>query len=271
VARLSAPGPDQVQLWISAPEEGSADAAEARAALLTEEELDRARRFHFEADRRAWVCAHALLRWALSGITGQSPHALSFQPGAWGKPRLVQEPSAPALQFSLSHTRTLVAAAVATVELGVDVERVAPERADAGVAERFFSTAEVAYVREGAPQALAERFFSLWTLKEAYLKARGFGLSVPLSAFSFRPKENGGLSLSLEDSLGDRPEAWAVSLRRCQPDHHVALCVRAGDRPLHLSAHRWVDPRTPPRPVILPPIFQTVGAWRGGGPGQGGD
>lgn len=153
---------------------------------LSAEERARAARFHFDRDRREYVCAHRLLRRELGRRLGVAPGALRFALGPHGRPELAGA-HAGALRFNLSHTRGLVALAVCEGdwELGVDVEDHTRVGATVALAERYFAPSEAAALRALPEEAQRARFFALWTLKEAYIKARGLGLAMPLDQFAF--------------------------------------------------------------------------------------
>jgi 4'-phosphopantetheinyl transferase len=153
--------------------------------MLSAGERERYGRFHFERHRREFVCAHALLRLALSRRAGGEPGKWEFAVGRWGKPYLA---GADGWQFNLSHTEGLVACAIARgCEVGVDVERVDRAVEAVEIARRFFADAEVRQI-EREPEA----FFRIWTLKEAYVKACGRGFDLPLREFWFELGEGEG-------------------------------------------------------------------------------
>ncbi|QQZ39510.1 4'-phosphopantetheinyl transferase superfamily protein [Pseudomonas sp. SK3(2021)] len=114
---------------------------------------------------------------------GVAPQQWVFASNAWGKPAIVA-PGAP-MAFNLSHTEGLVTLAL-TLEnsVGIDVES-RQRTTDTDLAERFFSASEVRYLSSLPTAERASAFISLWTLKEAYIKACGQGLSIPLDSFSF--------------------------------------------------------------------------------------
>jgi 4'-phosphopantetheinyl transferase len=155
--------------------------------VLDADERRRADQFVFEADRRSYVAAHALVRHALSKQARVHPAAWRFAFGAHGKPFLERGPNSLDLRFSLSHTRGMVAVALAQgIEVGVDVEvRERSARLDLDIAEKLFAPDEKALLRAlGGTQERRERFLELWTLKEAVIKATGRGLSQSLDSFS---------------------------------------------------------------------------------------
>ncbi len=139
----------------------------AAEAALSREELDRAARFRFEADRRRYRAAHAALREILAGYLGCDARAIHFERDPGGKPRTA------GIEFSVSHSGELALAAVArATAVGVDVERIRRLPDAAAIAGRFFPPEEAAAVR-----ANPECFFRLWTRREAWLKAEGTGLA----------------------------------------------------------------------------------------------
>ena len=153
---------------------------------LDEDERARAARFHFEADRREFVAAHALLRSMLASCLDIPSHALRFSIDANGKPGIDKRIGSPEVVFNLSHTRGLVAVAVVSHgAIGVDVERIDAAKADFAVAEAYFAPTEVEMLRRTPAAGKPLCFFRLWTLKEAYIKAIGAGLATPLNSFAF--------------------------------------------------------------------------------------
>lgn len=177
---LPPPGPDEVALWrVACPPDGPLPAALRQ--VLDAGERARADRFLRQADRRRFTVAHGVLRHILAAAVGRDPAALTFGAAAQGKPFLLDE----AVDFNISHSGTCVLVAVTVgAPVGVDVEAVRGlGDADALVA-RFYAPEEQ---RAFAACAAAERpgaFFTLWTRKEAYVKALGQGLSLGLATFA---------------------------------------------------------------------------------------
>lgn len=181
-------GPDQVRVWLADLARPPLP-AERLTAHLAEEERRRADRFRFEVHRRRFAIGRGLLREMLGRILEVEPAALSFDYGAKGKPSLslaLGSDSAPAgaLRFSLSHSRNAVLlAATWNRELGVDVEALRELANAAGLVERFFAPREREVFDSLAASLRTVGFFTGWTRKEAYVKARGDGLSLPTTAF----------------------------------------------------------------------------------------
>lgn len=149
--------------------------------LLDAQEQARAARFRFAHLADAYIVAHAALRSILARWTGRPPRELAFEHNDYGKPRLA---GAAGPVFSLSHTRGAALCAVAPAgEIGVDIEQQRPLE-HASLVERFFSPAEIRQFGTLLPAARVQGFFDGWTRKEAYVKAKGLGLSLPLNSFS---------------------------------------------------------------------------------------
>jgi 4'-phosphopantetheinyl transferase len=156
------------------------------AALLAPEELERATRFHFERDRNRFIVARARLREILSSDLNQAPEKIEFFYNAFGKPALRDSP----IRFNVSHSAAFAAYAIAQDrQTGIDIEQIRADFAEEHIAESFFSPREVEMLRALPLESQTEAFFHCWTRKEAYVKARGAGLSIPLDSFDveFRP------------------------------------------------------------------------------------
>jgi 4'-phosphopantetheinyl transferase len=199
------------------------------SALLDDAERERHARFVFAEDADIFLVAHALTRSLLGAVLGQAPETLQFQASERGRPELAGSAADSGVRFNLSHTRGLVACAIAkTCDVGVDVEQLSRKVELLGVAARVFSPLELRELRALDGDAQRERFFQLWTLKEAYVKAIGKGLAGPLQAISFFPAQPDPVPVRFEPEAADLPEAWCF--RRCRPDAEfaLALALRAG-------------------------------------------
>jgi len=173
--------PHEVHAWFRVTEPPAGAAPTGEDCILSIDECARRDRFRFDADRRDYALAHDLLRRSLSRYQETPPAAWRFETGENGKPFL----SGGELSFNLSHTRGLVACGIArALPVGIDVERIDRPVDVEQLAARFFSPSETASLRSGRVDARV-RFFDLWTLKEAFIKAIGAGLSQPLNSFSF--------------------------------------------------------------------------------------
>jgi 4'-phosphopantetheinyl transferase len=215
---------DRVALWWLATDRVPPDGWSALSGLLSDAERARAQRFHFERDRHSYILAHALCRGLLSACTARAPGSFSFEPGDHGKPEVAVLPGEGRLRVNISHTRGMAAAAL-TVDhdIGVDVEWLGRNVGASAVAASHFAPSEQA-VLAAAPEAQkTETFLAFWTLKEAYVKAIGKGLSQPLQSFAFDLKTR---AIRFDDALCDDPACWRFARLAPGRDHTLALAVR---------------------------------------------
>jgi 4'-phosphopantetheinyl transferase len=156
------------------------DAEPADGSVLSDDECERAARFRFDRDRRRFVAGRAALRSLIASYLDVAPVEIAFDYGPQGKPFV----SGSTLSFNVSHSGARAVYAFGSCrEIGVDVELLEHARYDDGVAERFFSPQEVATLQKLGQAARAFAFLRCWTRKEAFIKARGEGLSLPLHEF----------------------------------------------------------------------------------------
>jgi len=217
---------EAVDLWSFDTERlRAASATDAWLACLQEDELARYAAHGTCAARRGYLGTRALARTALARYSSTPPHDLRFGKDHFGRPELIA-PALPGLCFSLARAAGLAVGLFAfDREVGVDVERVAPIDAVA-LAERFFSAEETAVLSGLDPDARLARFYALWTLREAYLKARGVGLTLPLHQLLFRPTPSGGAAAEFGPAIGDDPARWQFRLIWLTRRHLAATCIR---------------------------------------------
>jgi 4'-phosphopantetheinyl transferase len=224
--------PDRVVLVLTVRQ----DAAAVRArldqyrGLLSADERAREGRFHFDADRERFVIGRALIRLQLSRYLGGDPRGWAFVTNAHGRPEMLATDGPVPLGFNVSHTRGMVACALAsTRDVGVDVECV--DRAlTHDVADRFFAPAEVVALRALPTMDQARVFFDYWTLKEAYIKARGMGLALPLRHFAFRLRPPAAPTIAFDPEIDDDADTWQFAQAWPTERHRLGLAVRrAGD------------------------------------------
>jgi 4'-phosphopantetheinyl transferase len=203
-------------------------------ASLSRDEHDRAARFHFEKDRQRFRIAHASLRIILGRYLGLPPDSLAFGQTEYGKPFLTN-PEAEGFLFNLSHSKDLALLAVTRErEVGIDVEFMRSDFATSDVAEHFFSVAEVYTFTGLDADCRTQGFFNCWTRKEAYIKARGEGLSLALDSFdvSLTPGLPAALlRIRLDESDASR---WSLHELFPAPDYAAALAIEKGPSSLGL-------------------------------------
>ena len=170
----------------------------------------------------------ALVRLTLSRYCGVPPARWRFRTNPHGRPEIASPASR--LRFNVSHTEGLVVCLVSRGrELGVDAESLRRERHWLDLAERFFAPAEARALREVPAARRALRFLEYWTLKESYVKARGRGLTLPLSSFWFDLPAPAGIRVRFTPAVDDDAARWQFSLDRVGAGHVVATAVdRAG-------------------------------------------
>lgn len=211
---------DDVHVWQLVVDD-SVDAAAAQA-VLSPEECRRASRLVRESDRRAFRAVRAALRRLLGAYLGTDARTLRFSYGEHGKPRLADGPDrAPA--FNVSHSGQLgMIAVTARRAVGIDVEQGLREVDWQGIAQRFFAPQECARLEGLAPAQQRREFFRYWTHKEAYVKACGRGLSLPLDRVVI------DLDAPAGKRLGDRRSAggpWFLCELEVPDGYHAALAV----------------------------------------------
>jgi 4'-phosphopantetheinyl transferase len=217
-------GVDEIHIHLLRPE----FCLDADKDTLDSFELQRAQSFKFNKDRDLYMAAHVFLRQVLSRYTPVLAKDWQFACNPYGKPAITN-PGQQWLQFNLSHTQGMVACAVALGRaVGVDVERRKHLGDLPSLCHQVFSPREAKTVLANKfPGGREHCFFRHWTLKEAYIKARGRGLSLPLQTFSFVQKTDGGWMLSHEVNFEDDGENWCVGTRVLAGGLYLAYCVQA--------------------------------------------
>ncbi len=218
----------RVGVWYVRTREVSAAALAATRAILTAEEQQRWSRFLFEKNKHEFLVTRALERGVLATCLGKRPAELAFVRNDYGRPAL--SPAVP-LRFNLTNTLELVACAVTSDrEVGVDTEPLARADTVIEVAPTVFRDTERAMLDRLDLPARRRRAVELWTLKEAYMKARGMGMSLPVQEFEIHYGTNDEPELRVHDTITDDPSRWVLTTRQVG-DHLVGLCVerRAGE------------------------------------------
>jgi 4'-phosphopantetheinyl transferase len=211
----------ELSLWI-VHLEASEQKFEQSLAWLSPEETERAERFRFDRHRRAFVLGRAALRALLGSYLDIAPDAVRFEFGPQGKPRLAGTSSP--LQFNASNSGHLAAYAfTAGCEIGVDLEQHRAMLDLENIARRFFSPEETAELLELPASEKTAAFFRCWTRKEAFIKALGGGLSIPLDSFqvTLRPDDAARMV-----SLGGSSQAargWMLHDFTPAPDYAGAI------------------------------------------------
>jgi 4'-phosphopantetheinyl transferase len=211
-------GADEIHVW-RADLDLAAEKLRALEGLLPPDEIERADRFRFPEHRARFVAARGTLRRILGLHLRLAPESLRFSYGEHGKPALAA-PLGTDLEFNVSHSSDLALYAVAMGRaVGVDVERVKSEGSWLQIAERYFAPHEAAYLASLPVAAAREKFFELWSGKEARMKARGTGL----------------LSLESDEDLAK----WSVVKVYPQPEYAAAVAFATGPVAPEIVMHRF--------------------------------
>lgn len=221
-------GEDEVHLWHAEPDTVVVPSEEERYRfLLDADEAARYRGLRFAHHQRQYLAAHALLRTALSRYASVRPEDWVFARNAFGRPEIAGPRRAPPLRFNLSHTDGLVACGVARVaDIGVDVESISRRLPSLELAKRYFTLTEYRSLCNRPPSAQAQTFLTHWTLKEAYIKARGKGLSLPLDSIALDRKESGDWAVRFAEGADAEPDDWQFALKRVKSRHLMAIAAR---------------------------------------------
>jgi len=203
---------EEVHVWRASL---STDEATLRnlESTLAEQEKARAARFIFEQDRDRYIAARGILRDVLGKYLRCAPQSIEFDYGSYGKPALARAASRPVICFNLSHSHALAVVAIGRErEVGIDVELIRPEFAGEEIARRYFSAKEIAELIGLPAELRAEGFFLCWTRKEAYIKAKGDGLQIPLDSFDVSLSPGRPATLSSVDAPHWSIESFVPSL-----------------------------------------------------------
>ena len=178
------PGPDTIAVWW-ANLDWSNDQIDAGFSELSPDERERGDRFVQPIHRTRFIAARTFVRRVLAQYVADSPSAIRFEYGANGKPRLGEIVGQEKLCFNVAHSGDRAVLAVGhDFELGVDLEQICPKPNCLDIAGRFFASEEQGALRALDGEDRLRAFYRCWTRKEAYLKATGAGLSIPLDSFA---------------------------------------------------------------------------------------
>jgi 4'-phosphopantetheinyl transferase len=216
-----------VDLWLVRTEAVDPSVLELCSTLLSAKEKTRHSQFVFEKRRREYLVTRGLARGVLAAYVGRPPRALSFFDTEHGRPVLED---AGDLRFNLTNTTELVACAVGRGrEVGVDAEPLDHADEILPIAETVFTTGEREELGRLPIERRRRRAVELWTLKEAYLKARGLGLLLPVGRVEVGFGEGSRPTLRFFPPVEDEPARWAMSTVEID-EHLVSTCVEIESR-----------------------------------------
>jgi 4'-phosphopantetheinyl transferase len=220
-----------VHIWKANLSGNQADASRFQQ-IMSQDELARAERFRFAADRRRFVITRGWLRTLLSRYLKVAPQSIRFAYGPYGKPSVAEtRPYRRDIKFNVAHSGELAVLAFTCIgEIGIDVEQIRTDFDIDDIAGSYFSAAEVASLKKISPAERYEAFFSCWTRKEAFVKAKSLGLSFDLDQFDV----NVGATVPAR-LLRIRPNqkevrAWSMSSVDVDPGYVASVAV---------AGHNW--------------------------------
>lgn len=214
-----------VHLW-RIPLDRDASATSAPLSLLADDEVRRYERFKPEAVKRRFALARGGMRVILGRYLSSTPGSLEFRYGEQGKPSLAPEQNPAKLRFNLTHSHDLAILAVASDrEVGVDVEHLRDNIEFEMLAARYFSPLEAETLASLEGEDLKRQFFRIWTAKEAYIKAIGQGLQIPLDQFDVAVGSEQQPNLLETRHAPEEQDRWSLHSFDCGDDYLGTLAI----------------------------------------------
>jgi 4'-phosphopantetheinyl transferase len=202
------------------------DSVKSFEATLSADETQRASSFHFDKDRNRYIVAHFSLRDILGRYLGAEPAQLEFSIDEYGKPSLLKHK----LEFNLSHSGSFALVAITQNRIiGVDVERMREGISSHSIARQYFSPAEVAELETLPIEQRETAFFTCWTRKESFIKAKGLGLSLPLDSFDVSLTPNEHAILRAVRPQPQEAACWKLLSLDVAPRYAAAVAVENAD------------------------------------------
>ncbi|MCF7811020.1 4'-phosphopantetheinyl transferase superfamily protein [bacterium] len=200
---------------------------ETLSQFLSEAELKKADRLRVATQKRQYIIAQAFLRCLLSNYIHKEPIEIDFIRSKHGKPYLKIESNPNNVNFNLSHSYDLIVVAICyNINIGIDVEKIRSSRNFLGIARRFFSIDEFTALKSLNAEMQQEAFYKCWTRKEAYLKAIGKGIRLPINDFtvSLSPDMPASI-LKIYNEKEDASE-WKLIDIKTSPDYITSLAIK---------------------------------------------
>jgi 4'-phosphopantetheinyl transferase len=223
---------NQIHVWCCRPSLiADSQLLQQYFSLLNEDELKRYHRFHFDKDRHRHLVTRALVRTTLSHyIPNIQPKSWIFDHNDFGKPSIGNTIS-DSIQFNISHSQDFIVVAVTNEQtIGIDVECIRERKSFNDLIDHCFNKEEQLYLFEDNSREVFERFFQLWTLKEAYIKAFGKGLAISLKDITLKVDEN--TSITFRGKHKDDPSKWLFHSFKPDPHYQLAIAIeKKSDKP----------------------------------------
>lgn len=243
---------NEAHVWFCYPDEVTdAVKLDGYRSILSAEENARQQRFHSTKDRHSYLVSHALVRKVLSMYCDVTPEQWLFTFNQHGKPEISPEILAaldcPPIKFNLSHTAGLSACVVSlNDECGVDVENIQRKNKLLSIAGRMFAEPELETMRDISDDEMRNKFFDYWTLREAYVKALGSGLSGSSKQFYFNIKQRDGAERVAEICFTGKDinanNSWQFSLLKPSAEHTIAVALQSSNRAVKKIVCQQIQP-----------------------------
>ncbi len=221
--------PNHIEIWTLDLTQLPTDIIASHLPLLSPAERTRYQSFHYDHHRQEYLAAHTLLRLALSQYAPIAPAAWTFALDPDGKPHLTN-PGAP--HFNLSHTKKLVACAIGRLpQIGIDVEYIDGNTDLLEIARTAFSPSEYTTLHNAPVHDRRSIFYRLWTLKEAYIKADGRGMSLPLGSFTIHLTP----FIHLTSADGQPQAGWQFQNCQSTTSHELSLAIKTAEASITIT------------------------------------
>jgi len=228
---------DEAHVWRASLDQDAKVIAKL-AALLSQDERQRAVRYHRPIDRDRFIVGRGVLRRVISAYLALAPGQLRFTYNEYGKPALSDDQNDRALNFNLSHSAGLALYAITRGrDVGVDIEYIREDFATLDIAEHFFSKDEVRSLRAVPDYRRAEAFFNCWSRKESYIKAIGMGVSYPLDGFTVSLAPDIAPALLKVDADERETTRWQMYEIKAGEGYAASLIVETP--PIALKQWQW--------------------------------
>ena len=182
---LPALASDNIDLWAINPAQLSIDSVSALRSLLTPDESKQLLQYKNQAAQHTYLITRSICRLILTQYVNSEPHSLSFVRDQHGKPELVHNKHN--IRFNLSHNNQVIIMVVCVNDdIGCDIEDPKRKVSIEPITRRYFSKQEHIDIAHLKGEQQQQRFFQFWTLKEAFVKATGRGISLGLDTFQFQ-------------------------------------------------------------------------------------
>ena len=221
---------DEAHVWLIEPETvRDSDILADFRALLSADELEQCDRFHFAEDGHRYLVSHALRRKVLPGYADLDPADWCFTRTTHGRPEIANT-EAEGTRFNLTHTRGLAACIVTrNVDCGIDAEILDSRHNLKGIEQRMYAAEELHQMEALDGAELIEAFFSRWVLREAFVKAKGIGISYPTRKLNFDIRDTHNIGIRFDPGLVES-DGWQFKLMR-PTKRHIAAVALLKNRP----------------------------------------